>query len=78
MTKLKRLTGIAVMSILLSSCSVIFVAVTDNPVGNKEGVAKGLKEANMANAAKNGGIKEIGTVKYQWRGAKSVVTVTGN
>lgn len=72
------LTGIAVMSVMLSSCSVIYVAVTDNPVGTKEGKATGLKEANMANAAKNGGIKEIGTVKYQWRGAKSVVTVTGN
>lgn len=78
MTKLKMLTGTLMLSVMLSSCSAIYVAVTDNPVGNKEGVVKGLKEANMGNAAKNGGIKEIGTVKYQFRGPKSVITVTGN
>lgn len=62
----------------MTSCSSIYVAVTDNPVGSKEGKVSGLKEATIFNAARNGGISEIGTVKYQWKGPKSVIIVTGN
>ena len=64
--------------LLLSSCSSIYVSVTDNPIGTKTGTAKGLKDASIGNAAKNGNITQIGSVKYQFKGAKSVVTVTGN
>ena len=61
----------------LSSCSSIYIAVTDNPVGTKEGKVTGLKDATISNAAKDGGITKIGTVKYQFKGVKSTITVTG-
>jgi hypothetical protein len=64
----------------LSSCGSIAVAVTDNPVGAKEGKISGQKNATIGNAAKNGGITEIGTVKYQYSGLipKLTIIVTGN
>lgn len=70
--------GALMCTVALTSCSAIYVAVTDNPVGSKEGKVSGLKECTIFNAARNGGIQEIGTVKYQWKGAKSVIIVTGN
>ena len=64
-------------AMFLSSCSSIYIAVTDNPVGTKEGSVTGLKDATLSNAAKDGGITKIGTVKYQFKGVKSTITVTG-
>ncbi|MEQ9186441.1 MAG: hypothetical protein RLP15_01820 [Cryomorphaceae bacterium] len=78
MKKNLLLTGALFCTVALTSCSSIYVAVTDNPVGSKEGKVSGLKKATIGNAAKNGGITEIGTVKYQWKGPKSVIIVTGN
>ena len=78
MKKHLLLAGALACTVALSSCSAVYVAVTDNPVGAKEGKVTGLKQATVGNAAKNGGITQIGTVKYQWKGVKSVITVTGN
>ena len=78
MKKNLLLAGALVCAVAMTSCSSIYVAVTDNPVGSKEGKVSGLKQSTIGNAAKNGGITEIGTVKYQWKGAKSVIIVTGN
>lgn len=76
---LKRLGGLVIIAAMLSSCSAIYVAVTDNPVGSKEGKASGYKGGvSIGDAAKNGGITEIGTVKYQAKGPKTVIIVTGN
>lgn len=75
---MRKLVLIAVAVATLSSCSGVYVAVTNNPIGTKVGKVSGLKDANIGNAAKNGGITKIGTVKYQYKGAKSVIVVTGN
>lgn len=75
---MKKIVFLSLATFVLSSCSSIYVTVTDNPVGEKIGKINGLKEANIGNAAKAGDITEIGTVKYQFKGAKSEVIVTGN
>lgn len=75
---MKKIVLIAIAAAALSSCSSIYVAVTDNPIGTKVGKVSGLKDCTMGNAAKNGGITQIGTVKYQFKGAKSFIEVTGN
>lgn len=75
---MKKLALLAIVSVVASACSSIYVTVTDNPVGSKTGTVSGTKEATVGNAAKNGGITEIGAVKYQVKGALYNITVSGN
>jgi hypothetical protein len=62
----------------LNACSSIYVAVTDNPVGNKVGQSAGYTDASIGQAALDGNIQEIGTIKFQITGKGVEYIVTGN
>ena len=52
-------------ALLLGSCTITTpVAVTNNPLGSKQGVSEGniFKAATVSEAVKNGGISKISTV----------------
>jgi hypothetical protein len=68
--KIKLLAAVPILALALSSCVSQYHMLTDNPIGNKVGVAKlGLfkKDADMSleAAAKNGGITKIGLVQVR-------------
>jgi hypothetical protein len=67
---IKMLMIAPIATLMLSSCVSQYHMVTDNPIGNKVGVAKlklFAKDADMSleAAAKNGGITKIGLVQVK-------------
>lgn len=74
-TKLRiGIFGGAVMlfgTLFISSCTVKYASVTNNPVGNKEGEAKASifkmdQDFSQHRAAKSGGIQHIGVVQEEY------------
>ena len=84
---MKKIIGVATVSILLSSCTIYHnITVTNNDVGTKTGVAKGKSfqadyDVTAEKACKNGGIKKIGTMeiktKYFLFFTSTKTTITG-
>lgn len=75
-SKIKIISSIILFSVVFASCSVVQpVAVTDNPVGKKKGVAKAKAfmgicpscDVSLVKAAKNGKIDKIATVDFKMK-----------
>jgi len=83
MKKIKQLTLLAALSVMMSSCVIYSTHhITGNPIGTKEGFVKskniGNSDAGLAAAAKKGGITKIGSVDvFFYSTGKLGVKVTG-
>jgi hypothetical protein len=84
MKKLRTIALLAVIPLMMSSCVISYYhATTGNPVGNKQGIAKGKLVGNfdggIGAAAKNGGITKIGLVDAKfYMSGRFKVTVSGD
>ena len=65
MNIMKNTIKLLFATLILGSCTITTpVAVTNNPIGSKQGVSEGniFKPATVSEAVKNGGITKISTV----------------
>lgn len=67
---MKKLLSLIVVLITVSSCSVTYHSVTNNPIGSKVGVANGTNfnpdlDFTYIAAAKKGDIDKIGTTEFK-------------
>jgi len=76
-----RILGVALMVGALSSCTVTYHNVTNNPVGTKTGTARaGIFQSDadysFGTAAKKGNINKIGTTTFIYSpfGVKTIVS----